>query len=384
MGVGSSRNNRMFVVDRKARPTLERLDASFNRTSSQLKSILNEEIQLIKKIDPKDTRALGEALDELIILRERSVMYRTRIKKMIPFTDSHRLTVKDLNRYLRRIRYHTSRIGRLLGKHNKKFNAYIEKLPNDVVPMRKRRKYRKRFTKPITKAGLMNRVNKLPKTEGNAPYVEVVANVEPQNKEALLEMSQVVDELEERNKNVARPLRIQNNIERSSKIQNITRRSSRNNTSLKVAQVKSKEAINREEIRSEERVERNKLRLEREKLASEQREKDANRRSQAKIESQKILAADRERRDARTKEAANRRLQDAKERREMLAAEKERKAVSVEKAANRRLQDAKERREMLAAEKERKAVSVEKAANRRLQDAKNVVKCLQLKEKEKP
>ena len=358
MGVGSSRNNRMFVVDRKARPTLERLDTSFNRTASQLKSILNEEIQLIKKIDPKDTRALSEALDKLIILRERSVMYRTRIKKMIPFTDSHRLAVKDLNRYLRRIRYHTSKIGRLLGKHNKKFNTYIEKLPQDIVPIRKRRrKYRKRFTKPITKGGLMKRVNKLPKTEGNAPYVEVVANVEPRNKEALLEMSQVVDELEERNKNVARPSRIQNNTERPS----------RNNTVVKMARVKSKEAIKKEEIRSEERVERNKLRLEREKLASEQREKDANRRSQAKIESQKILAADRERQNARDKEAANRRFQGEKERREMLAAERERIAVRDEKAANRRLQVAKERREMLAAERERIAVRDEKAANRRLE-----------------
>ena len=368
MGVGSSRNDRMFVVDRKAHRTLEKLDTSFNRTASQLKSILNEEIQLIKKIDPKDTRALSKALDTLIILRERSVMYRTRIRKMIPLTDAHRLVLKDLRRYLRRIRYHTSKIGRLLGKSNKKFNAYIEKLPQDIAPIRKRRKYRK----PITKAGLMNRVNKLPKTEGNAPYVEVVANVEPQNKEALMEMSQVVDELEERNKNVARPSRIQKNIERASKIQNITRRSSRNNTSLKIAEVKSKEAINREEIRSEERVERNKLRLEREKLASEQREKDANRRSQAKIESQKILAA--ERRDARTKEAANKRLQDAKERREMLAAERERKAVSVEKAANRRLELQKQREEVRATKQkdvderrlQEKKLSVEEAKQKRL------------------
>jgi len=361
MGVGSSRNDRMFVVDRKALHTLERLDTSFNRTASQLKTILNEEIQLIKKIDPKDTRALSKALDTLIILRERSVMYRARIRKMIPLTDAHRLVLKDLRRYLRRIRYHTSKIGRLLGKSNKKFNAYIEKLPQDIVPIRTR-KYRKRFTKPITKAGLMNRVNKLPRTEGNAPYVEVVANVEPRNKEALFEMSQVVDDLEERNKNVARPSRIQNNI------------ASRNNTAVKMAQVKSKEAINREEIRSEERVERNKLRLEREKLASEQREKDANRRSHAKIESQKIIAADRERRNARDKEAANRRFQGEIERQKIIAADRERRNARDKEAANRRLELQKQREEVRAtttkdiAERslQEKKLSLEEAKQKRL------------------
>ena len=346
MGVGSSRNDRMFVVDRKARHTLERLDTSFNRTASQLKTILNEEIQLIKKIDPKDTRALSKALDTLIILRERSVMYRARIRKMIPLTDAHRLVLKDLRRYLRRIRYHTSKIGRLLGKSNKKFNAYIEKLPQDIVPIRTR-KYRKRFTKPITKAGLVNRVNNLPKTEGNAPYVEVVANVEPQNKQALMEMSQVVDDLEERNKNVARPSRIQNNI------------ASRNNTAVKIAQVKSKEAINREEIRSEERVERNKLRLEREKLASEQRSKNANRRSQSEIERQKLRKESREMQIVRNREAENRKFQSEKARREMLVADRERRNARDREAANRRLELQK-----LRATKEKEIT------NRRLQEAK--------------
>jgi hypothetical protein len=339
MGVGSSMNNRMFVVDRKVRPTLERLDTSFNRTASQLKTILNEEIQLVKKIDPKNTKALSEALDTLIILRERSVVYRVRIRKMIPLTDAHRLVLKDLRRYLRRIRYHTSKIGRLLGKSNKKFNAYIGKLPQDIVPIRKRRNYRNIFTKPITKDGLVQRVNKLPNNKGNAPYVEVVTNVEPRNKEALLEMSHVVEELEERNNNV-----------RSQEIKLNQNESDKNNTAVKMARVKSKEVTQREEIRSQERIEKSKIGLERQKLQTEQKKDEG----QASIESQKIRAADRERQNARDKEATNRRLQAEKERREMSLANRERQYTMTEKAANRRLEIQKQREE-LRATKERES-----------------------------
>ena len=339
MGVGSSMNNRMFVVDRKVRPTLERLDTSFNRTASQLKTILNEEIQLVKKIDPKNTKALSEALDTLIILRERSVVYRVRIRKMIPLTDAHRLVLKDLRRYLRRIRYHTSKIGRLLGKTNKKFNAYIGKLPQDIVPIRKRRNYRNIFTKPITKDGLVQRVNKLPNNKGNAPYVEVVTNVEPRNKEALLEMSHVVEELEERNNNV-----------RSQEIKLNQNESDKNNTAVKMARVKSKEVTQREEIRSQERIEKSKIGLERQKLQTEQKKDEG----QASIESQKIRAADRERQNARDKEATNRRLQAEKERREMSLANRERQYTMTEKAANRRLEIQKQREE-LRATKERES-----------------------------
>ena len=359
MGVGSSMNNRMFVVDRKVRPTLERLDTSFNRTASQLKTILNEEIQLVKKIDPKNTKALSEALDTLIILRERSVVYRVRIRKMIPLTDAHRLVLKDLRRYLRRIRYHTSKIGRLLGKSNKKFNAYIGKLPQDIVPIRKRRNYRNIFTKPITKDGLVQRVNKLPNNKGNAPYVEVVTNVEPRNKEALLEMSHVVEELEERNNNV-----------RSQEIKLNQNESDKNNTAVKMARVKSKEVTQREEIRSQERIEKSKIGLERQKLQTEQKKDEG----QASIESQKIRAADRERQNARDKEATNRRLQAEKERREMSLANRERQYTMTEKAANRRLEIQKQREE-LRATKERESgekrlqgqkLSLEEVKQRRL------------------
>tara|TARA_Y100000389_G_scaffold2164_1_gene2192 strand:- start:9088 stop:14076 length:4989 start_codon:yes stop_codon:yes gene_type:complete len=337
MGVGSSRNDRMFVVDKKVRPILQRLNASFNKTASHLKTILDKEIQLIKNINTTDKKALSKALDTLIVLREQSVMYRVRIRKMIPLTNSHRLVLKDLRRYLRRIRYHTSKIGRLLGKSNKKFNAYIEKLPNDIVPIRKTRKIQKRFTKPITKAGLVSRMNNLPKIKGNEPYVEVVTNVEPQNKEALIEMSQVVDELEERN--------------------------SENNTSVKMARVKSKEMTRIKEIQSLERIERNKIGLERQKNSSEQRKEDRNRGLQTNIERRKALVVDRERRNVRDKESANRRFQANIERQKVRSSERERRNVRDKESANRRLEFQKQREE-LSSRKEKDL------ADRRLQEKK--------------
>ena len=129
MGVGSSRNNRMFVVDKKVRPTFEKLDASFNRTAARLKSVLREEIEVIKKIDPADTTALRKSLSHLISLRENAKMYMRRLRKMIPMTDKHRAVLSELRKYLARIRYRTSRIGKII-KTNKKFNTYLSNIPD--------------------------------------------------------------------------------------------------------------------------------------------------------------------------------------------------------------------------------------------------------------